>query len=310
MFDDAHNTNWAENYQFFLNQNNPTNFEHVWRQSYYLYTQITAIEQSQKEVPFDQVADFSLIDKLGKDPKYASQKDEYEIRLVPKTVSKIEGESEEILTNTIVIHFFPNSWDLNKTITKEVDGCRSKDTTGLMPCRILGDRPDRLPEQIREPVRSRSSPAWRSLLMPAGSPLRASVTRRPRMESCRPFTPTAVYGRTRRSSCGRCSRESSQRRQDGWLVIAVNRDAPGATISVMGRVDRLTPPRAESEGAAIAPWWRRGRDRDPEPEWLHLAGRDIHPGVEGAPSQSTPPRLMQVNALAGITPAASPRNAL
>src|SRR5262249_50640234 len=34
MFDDAHNTNWAENFQFFLNQNNPTNFERVWSQSY------------------------------------------------------------------------------------------------------------------------------------------------------------------------------------------------------------------------------------------------------------------------------------
>ena len=34
MFGDAHSTNWAENYQFFLNQNNPTNFEHVWRQAY------------------------------------------------------------------------------------------------------------------------------------------------------------------------------------------------------------------------------------------------------------------------------------
>ena len=36
MFNDAHSTNWAENYQFFLNENNPTNFERVWRQSYYL----------------------------------------------------------------------------------------------------------------------------------------------------------------------------------------------------------------------------------------------------------------------------------
>ena len=37
MFGDAHNTNWAENFQFFLNQNNPTNFERVWSQAYYLY---------------------------------------------------------------------------------------------------------------------------------------------------------------------------------------------------------------------------------------------------------------------------------
>src|SRR5437867_6864513 len=40
MFGDAHNTNWAENFQFFLNQNNPTNFERVWAQAYYLYRRI------------------------------------------------------------------------------------------------------------------------------------------------------------------------------------------------------------------------------------------------------------------------------
>jgi NitT/TauT family transport system substrate-binding protein len=120
MFDDAHNTNWAENYQFFLNQNNPTNFEHVWQQAYYLYRQIHTIEG--QPVPFDQVMDFSVIAKLGKDPKYASQKDEYEVKFVPKGVQQIKAESEEILTNTVVIHFFPNSWDLRKTITREIDG--------------------------------------------------------------------------------------------------------------------------------------------------------------------------------------------
>jgi hypothetical protein len=120
MFDDAHNTNWAENYQFFLNQNNPTNFEHVWQQAYYLYRQIHTIDG--QPVPFDQVMDFSVIAKLGKDPKYASQKDEYEVKFVPKGVQQIKAESEEILTNTVVIHFFPNSWDLRKTITREIDG--------------------------------------------------------------------------------------------------------------------------------------------------------------------------------------------
>lgn len=120
MFGDAHSTNWAENYQFFLNQNNPTNFEHVWRQAYYLYRRIGTIEN--QPVPFDQVMDFSIIEKLGREPKYASQKDEYQISLAPKAVSEIKAESEEILTNTVVIHFYPNSWDLYKKITKEIDG--------------------------------------------------------------------------------------------------------------------------------------------------------------------------------------------
>jgi NitT/TauT family transport system substrate-binding protein len=120
MFGDAHNTNWAENYQFFLNQNNPTNFERVWRQAYYLYRKINSI--THQAVPFDQVMDFSVIEKLGKDKKYSSQKNEYTIALAPKAVSEIKAESDEILTNTVVIHFYPNSWDLKKTVTKDVDG--------------------------------------------------------------------------------------------------------------------------------------------------------------------------------------------
>ena len=63
MFDDAHNTNWAENYQFFLNQNNPTNFERIWRQSYYLYRRIGSIQN--QPVHFDQVMDFSIIAETG-----------------------------------------------------------------------------------------------------------------------------------------------------------------------------------------------------------------------------------------------------
>ncbi len=120
MFGDAHSTNWAENYQFFMNQNNPTNFERVWNQAYYLYKQIGAITEA--KVPFDQVMDFSIIQKLGAEEKYKSQRNEYDPVFVPKTVSEIQAESEEILTNTIVIHFFPNSWDLHKKVTRDVDG--------------------------------------------------------------------------------------------------------------------------------------------------------------------------------------------
>jgi outer membrane protein OmpA-like peptidoglycan-associated protein/ABC-type nitrate/sulfonate/bicarbonate transport system substrate-binding protein len=120
MFADAHNTNWAENFQFFLNQNNPTNFERVWTQAYYLYRRIGAI--THQPVPFDKVMDFSVIEALGKDPKFRSQKDEYELHLAPKAVSQIHAESDEILTNTIVIQFFPNSWDIYKTINREENG--------------------------------------------------------------------------------------------------------------------------------------------------------------------------------------------
>jgi outer membrane protein OmpA-like peptidoglycan-associated protein len=120
MQGDAHSTNWAENSQFFLNQNNPTNFERVWNQSYYLYRRIGSIKHP--AVPFDQVMDPSVIEKLGKEEKYSSQKDEYKVQLTPRTVSEIEGAEKEILTNTIVVKFFPNSWDLHKKINRKVDG--------------------------------------------------------------------------------------------------------------------------------------------------------------------------------------------
>jgi NitT/TauT family transport system substrate-binding protein len=118
MMGDAHSTNWAENYQFFINKNNPANFERIWNNAYYLYRRIGSIKHQQ--VPFDQVMDFSIIEKLGKEEKYSSQKDEYSTVFVAKSTSEIRG-AEEILTNTVRIHFFPNSWDLYKTVTKRED---------------------------------------------------------------------------------------------------------------------------------------------------------------------------------------------
>ncbi len=120
MFADAHNTNWAENFQFFINRNNPANFERVWNQAYYLYRRVNAIGHTQ--VPFDQVMDFSLIAKLGKEEKYASQKDEYQIQFVPRTVSEIKLESDHVLTNTIVIHFYPNDHDPYFKVSEQVGG--------------------------------------------------------------------------------------------------------------------------------------------------------------------------------------------
>jgi flagellar motor protein MotB len=34
----------------------------------------------------------------------------------------VQGEKDEILTKTVVIHFFPNSWDLTKKITRNANG--------------------------------------------------------------------------------------------------------------------------------------------------------------------------------------------
>lgn len=119
MLGDAHSTNWGENYQFFVNQNNPTNFARVWNQAYYLYRQVRAV--SNQPVAFDQVMDYSIISKLGNEEKYRSQKDEYNVAFAPKPTSEVRGEAE-ILTNTVTIHFYPNSWEIYKKITKDQDG--------------------------------------------------------------------------------------------------------------------------------------------------------------------------------------------
>src|SRR3990170_1429408 len=119
MLGDAHSTNYAENRQFFLNQNNPTNFERTWNTAYFLYKKIHAVTL---QTPFDQVMDFSIIQKLASEQKYSGQKNEYDVKFAPSAAGSIQGESTEILTKTVVIHFFPNSWDLTKKITRNAEG--------------------------------------------------------------------------------------------------------------------------------------------------------------------------------------------
>lgn len=119
MLGDAHSTNWAENYQFFLNKNNPANFERVWNQAYYIYKKMKKV--THRRVKFDKVMDFSIIEKLGKEEKYSSQVDEYTVPFIKTASSQLRG-AEEILTNTVVIHFYPNSSDLFRKVTKSVNG--------------------------------------------------------------------------------------------------------------------------------------------------------------------------------------------
>lgn len=120
MLGDAHSTNYAENREFFLNQNNPTNFERTWNTAYFLYRKIGSV--SGNPVPFDQVMDFSIMQKLGSEPFYANQKNEYQVQFVPTSASAIQAESDEILTKTIVIQFFPNSDDIEKKIERTIEG--------------------------------------------------------------------------------------------------------------------------------------------------------------------------------------------
>ena len=63
-----------------------------------------------------------LHSELGAEQKYASQKNEYDVHFAPASAGTVAGEKDEIFTKTVVIHFAPNSWDLNKKISRTTGG--------------------------------------------------------------------------------------------------------------------------------------------------------------------------------------------
>ena len=119
MLGDAHSTNYAENRDFFMNQNNPANFQRTWETAYLLYRKMNRITTP---VPFDTVMDYSIIQKLGDEEKYKSSVNKYQVRFAPTTLQTIRAEGTEILTKVITIRFFPNSWDLEKKVTIRENG--------------------------------------------------------------------------------------------------------------------------------------------------------------------------------------------
>lgn len=119
MLADAHSTNYAENRDFFMNQNNPANFERTWNTAYLLYRKMNRITQP---VSFDKVMDFTILQKLENEEPFKSSRNEYQINFAPKTVQSIKAEGSEILTKVVTLHFYPNSWDLRKTITVRENG--------------------------------------------------------------------------------------------------------------------------------------------------------------------------------------------
>jgi len=105
MRNDAHPTNFPENVQFFLNSSNPTNFERTWKSAAYTYRTLGRISAP---VGFDQVMDFSVIQKLQQQNAFANQKDESVATFTPASYKKVQAEAP-ILTQTIRINFYPNS---------------------------------------------------------------------------------------------------------------------------------------------------------------------------------------------------------
>lgn len=105
MQEDAHTTNFAENKDFFLNANSPSNFERTWKNITFVYRELGLIGTP---VRFDQVMDFSVLKKLDSGGKFADMKNEYASSFSPMSYSKVQAE-KPILTQTIRINFYPNS---------------------------------------------------------------------------------------------------------------------------------------------------------------------------------------------------------
>ncbi|HEY4181869.1 MAG TPA: phosphate ABC transporter substrate-binding/OmpA family protein [Kofleriaceae bacterium] len=112
MLGDAHWTNYAENRDFFMVASNPTNFERTYDTAFLLYKAIRTVEE---KTPFDKIMDFSVIKKLGAEEKYANSKSDYEFKFTPASGDNVNVESA-VLTKTVVINFFPNSYELKKKV--------------------------------------------------------------------------------------------------------------------------------------------------------------------------------------------------
>lgn len=110
MVQDAHLTNFAENKQFLLNANNPTNFERTWSAVTFVYRSLGLIDAP---VRYDQVLDFSYVQKADKAGKFKDHKDEYSAAFVPQSYTKVTAEAP-LLTQELRINFYPNSANLRE----------------------------------------------------------------------------------------------------------------------------------------------------------------------------------------------------
>ncbi|MBZ0114463.1 MAG: OmpA family protein [Thermoanaerobaculia bacterium] len=117
MAADAHSTNFAENRDFFLNQNSPANFERTWKNITFVYRELGLVGTP---VRFDEVMDFSVLQDLEREGTFAHQKDEYRTDFVPSSYSKVRAEAP-ILTQTIRINFYPNSANMLEPEHNELD---------------------------------------------------------------------------------------------------------------------------------------------------------------------------------------------
>src|SRR5262245_1927801 len=111
MLQDAHSTNFAENKEFFLNQNNASNFERTWKNVSFVYRELGLIDAP---VRFDEVMDFSVLKTLDTEGAFKDQVDEYVTRFAPTSYAKVAAEAP-VLTQVIRNNFYPNYSNIYNT---------------------------------------------------------------------------------------------------------------------------------------------------------------------------------------------------
>lgn len=104
MLTDAHNTNFAENKEFFLNADNPTNFQKTWERISYVYSELGKLDG---QVPFDKVMDFSVIKSIAASGMFSGQKDIYSAKFTAGDWGR--AAEAPLLKNTVHISFYPNN---------------------------------------------------------------------------------------------------------------------------------------------------------------------------------------------------------
>ncbi|MCC7495732.1 MAG: OmpA family protein [Fimbriimonadaceae bacterium] len=109
MLADAYPTNFGENVKFFLNKNNPTNFENTWKSVSYVYKTLGLIDTT---VPFDQVMDFSVLQRLKKENRFPNQMATQESKFVARQYEEVAESRTPVLRQSIRIQFYPNSDNL------------------------------------------------------------------------------------------------------------------------------------------------------------------------------------------------------
>ncbi len=119
MMKDAHLTGFEENLKFFLDKDNPTNFERTWAQASYVYKAYGSIGSP---VRAEDVKDAGVLFQMKQEGKFAHQKDKYTKQFPSRSPTGLNVEANPILTKAIMVHFAPNSWTLDPAVEPGLDG--------------------------------------------------------------------------------------------------------------------------------------------------------------------------------------------